>query len=166
MMENNYLMHWRVETDAEVKGEYGTIERAIANASSEDYVIEVLYKEVLTKIIKVPEPKIVPEIKRSDWLVLSGETIKRFCIDADPLDLSIEEKKDPFTHRVKIYARFDEYLPFSDVDDIKTMVLQRKKFGARLAGDVAHTTDWVLHDTTKQAKMYLQTTHKVSINNL
>src|SRR5882762_5037012 len=137
-MENNYLLHWRVETDEELKGEYSTIERALSNAKPEDYVIEVTYREIRTKVIKVPDPVVIPEIKRSDWLVLSGEKVKRFCIDADPLALSEEEKKDPFAHRIKIYARIDEYMPFTDVDDIKTLTLQRKKFGARIVGDPTH----------------------------
>lgn len=165
-MEKNYLLHWRVETDEELKGEYATIERALSNAKPEDHVIEVTYREISTKVIKVPEPRVNSEVKRSDWLVLGGEKVKRFCIDADPLDLSEEEKKDPFAHRIKIYARIDEYMPFTDVDDIKTVTLQRKKFGARIVGDPANTTDWGIFNSYKECVSFLEKTHNIKIKTI
>ena len=165
MTEQSYLMHWRVETDAEQKGEYITIERALANAKSEDYVLEVLYREVSSKIVKYPEPKVDPEIKRGNWLILTGDTIKRFCIDLTDLELSKEEEKDLLTHRAKICARYGDYLPFLDVDDIKTMTIQKKKFGARVVGDAEHTTEWNLFPTERDAKAYLLKTHKVKVTN-
>ena len=161
--KKTYLMHWRVETDDIDRGEYTTIERALSNAKPEDYVIEVTYREISARVIKYPDPKVEPEIKKGDWLVLSGDSVKKFCIDLADLELSQEEEKDLLTYRAKICARYGDYLPFLDVDDIKTMAVQKKKFGARLVGDLDHTTEWSIFNNRNDATAFLLKTYKVKV---
>ena len=152
---DKYITRYRVETDEVDKGEYAFLEKAKKAASREDYVIEVTYREVRTKILKRPEPRVKPEIKRSDWLILSGERIKRFCVDLGLLNLSSDEKKDPLTHKESIYERYPHYMPFLSADDITTASIQRKKFGARLSGDIDNTTEWIIFPSKEEAETYL-----------
>ena len=163
-MEKNYLVRYRVETDLEDKGEYLSLEQAQKKAAPYDYIIEVIYREIRSRIIKEAVPQIDPEVKKSNWLVLGGENSKRFSIDLDSFPLSKEEEKDPFSHREEIYSRYNDYMPFSLVEDIKSLSIQRKKFGVRLVGDFDHTTQWVLCNTLKDAKLYLRKTYKIELS--
>lgn len=164
MVSEKYLVRYRVETDDEDKGEYDTHKAAVKTSTPQDYIIEVKYRAVKTRIIKAPVPRVEPEIKRSDWLVLSSDAVKRFCIDLSDLELTADENKDPMAHCEAICARYGDYLPFLLIEDIKVMTIQRKKFGARLVGEGTLTTEWVVCNTAKDAKAYLLKTHKVKVH--
>lgn len=158
-----HLIRYVLETDDEDGAEFDTLPEALQAARAQDFLLQVTYRAVKTRILREPQPHIRPEIKRGDWLVLSGEGVKRFYIDLNLLDLSPEERKDPYAYRVKLYARYSDYMPFSDLDDIKMMSLQYKKYGVRVLGAIDGTTDWVLCNTMKDAKSYLLKNYKITL---
>lgn len=155
------LITYRVETDDEDRGEFVKLTSAEGIARPEDYIIEVIYREVRTKVLKLPKPKLTPEIKKGDWLVLSGEDVKRFYIDISVIELSEAERKDLIGHVGKLFARYSGYMPFSCSDDIKTITIQYKKFGVRLLGTADTTTEWAICNTMRDAKSYLTKTYGV-----
>jgi hypothetical protein len=156
-----YLTRYIVETDYEDRGSFSTLRDAARAAGPEDYILEATYRLVRSKILKAPEPKVIPELKRGDWLVLTGEHVRRFYIDAELLALSDDERKDPFAHRAMLFARYADYMPFSEVDDITSVSLQCKKFGVRLTGDVDSTTEWRVFSSRKEALGFLKKNYNI-----
>ena len=156
------LVLYRVETDDQVKGDFGTLQEALEIALPEEYIVQVTYKEIRNDIIKRPNMTSYIEIKRGEWIVLTGqrenisdETFS-FVLDASLLDLSQKQKKRIMEYVEYIYVTYPDYIPFRSTDEITHIVLQRSKYGVRqIIGN--DKTEWTIFNTQKEAKAYAKT---------
>lgn len=160
-MDTKNLIRYRVETDDRIRAEYGSLERAKQEARPEEYILEVIYRETRTTILKSPELNLTPEIKKDDWLILTGDKVKRFCIEASLLKLSAEEKKDPLKHITSILPRYQDYMPFRDSEEVTVASVQQKKFGVRVKGNDGSITEWHVVSTHKECVNFLQKTYNI-----
>lgn len=159
-----YLTMFRVETDDEHKGEYGSLAAAEKHATPEDYILEVTYREVRNQVIRQPLAIVKAEIKKSDWLLLTGEHGKEILLDASLIDLTQKQKKDPLAYKDDIYETHPEYIPFRSPEEITAITLHRGKYGIRRVGSAEDTTPWTIKNSLKDAKSHADKTWGLKVS--
>lgn len=157
------LITYRVETDDTIKGEYPSLERAEANATPEDYIVEVRYKEVRNTTIRTPEIVFRAEMKKGDWLLISSDDVKDFVIDASEMTFTPKQRKDLLSCKEKIYDSYLDYMPFRSVDDIISIVLHKGKYGVRKTGG-SDVTPWTMFNTVKETRRYAEKTWNLKVD--